>query len=83
MSTFELYQSLISKLGEEHAKVLVEYVDAKIHDEVTATKAQMSSKEDVLRLETRMAEMKADLIKWMVGFWIAQMAAIIGLYLRG
>ena len=25
---------------------------------------------------------KVDLIKWMVGFWIAQMAAIIGLYLR-
>ena len=24
---------------------------------------------------------KVDLIKWMVGFWIAQMAAIIGLYI--
>ncbi len=25
---------------------------------------------------------KVDLIKWMVGFWIAQMAATVGLYLR-
>jgi hypothetical protein len=25
---------------------------------------------------------KVDLIKWMVGFWIAQMAVIIGLYLN-
>jgi len=25
---------------------------------------------------------KVDMIKWMVGFWIAQMAAIIGLYIR-
>ncbi len=25
---------------------------------------------------------KVDMIKWMVGLWIAQMAAIIGLYIR-
>jgi hypothetical protein len=26
------------------------------------------------------SEAKVDLIKWMVGFWITQMAAIVGLY---
>ena len=25
---------------------------------------------------------KVDMIKWMVGFWIAQMAAIIGFYIK-
>ena len=25
---------------------------------------------------------KVDLIKWMVGFWIVQMAAIVGLYIN-
>lgn len=37
-------------------------------------KQLLATKEDL-------ANTKVDLIKWMVGFWIAQMAAIIGLYL--
>jgi hypothetical protein len=38
-------------------------------------KQSLATKEDL-------ANTKVDLIKWMVGFWIAQMAAIIGLYLN-
>ncbi len=33
-------------------------------------------------LKTDIAASKTDMIKWMVGFWLAQMAAIIGLYLK-
>ncbi len=32
-------------------------------------------------LKLAIAESKVDTIKWMVGLWLAQMAAIIGLYL--
>ena len=35
----------------------------------------LATKEDI-------ANSKVDLIIWMVGFWIAQMAAIVGLYLK-
>jgi hypothetical protein len=49
-------------------------------------KSTLATKEDLARvegrLETKIAETKVDFIKWMVGFWIAQMAAIIGLYLN-
>jgi hypothetical protein len=38
-------------------------------------KQTIATKEDL-------ANTKVDLIKWMVGFWIAQMAAIIGLYMN-
>jgi hypothetical protein len=38
-------------------------------------KSTLLTKEDL-------ANTKVDLIKWLVGFWIAQMAAIIGLYLN-
>ncbi len=34
----------------------------------------IASKEDL-------ANTKVDLIKWMVGFWLSQMAALAGLYL--
>jgi len=42
----------------------------------------LATKEDIARLDIKIAETKVDLIKWMVGFWIVQMAAIIGLYLN-
>ena len=41
-----------------------------------------SAKEDKLELIRSAKEDKVDLIKWMVGFWIAQIAAIIGLYFK-
>ena len=39
--------------------------------------------EEKMELIKTMKENKTDLIKWMVVFWIAQIAAIIGLYFRG
>jgi hypothetical protein len=39
-------------------------------------------KDDKMELIKIIKEDKVDLIKWMVGFWITQVAAIIGLYLK-
>jgi len=43
-------------------------------------------KQDIANLRTELktdiAHSKTDMIKWIVGFWIVQMAAIIGLYLK-
>jgi hypothetical protein len=50
------------------------------------SKQMLATKEDIAklegRLETKITESKVDMIKWMVGFWLAQMAAIIALYLK-
>ena len=50
---------------------VIEYFDLKAEEKINQKKDIFLTKDD-----------KVDLIKWMAGFWIAQMAAIIGLYLR-
>ena len=73
MSTLELkaYEIFKSKLGEKEAETLIEYFDTNVDDKLKSKSTVFLTKDD-----------KVDLIKWMVGFWIAQMAAIVGLYIR-
>jgi hypothetical protein len=73
MSAAELkvYEIFKNKMGEEEAGLKIEYIDKKAEEKINQKKDIFLTKDD-----------KVDLIKWMVGFWIAQMAAIIGLYLR-
>ncbi len=73
MSTLELkaYEIFKSKLGEKEAETLIEFFDSKVEEKFKQKADIFLTKDD-----------KVDLIKWMVGFWIAQMAAIVGLYLR-
>lgn len=78
MSSLELkvYEIFKTKLGEKEAETIIEYFEAKAESKFQQKKDVLATKEDI-------ANSKADLIKWMVGFWLAQMAAIIGLYLKG
>ena len=74
MSALELkvYEIFKAKLVEQDAATVIEYFESKSEEKINQKKDVFLTKDD-----------KVDLIKWMVGFWIAQMAAIIGLYLRG
>ena len=67
----QVYEIFKTKLGEEEASKVIEYFDKKAEEKINQKKDVFLTKDD-----------KVDLIKWMVGFWIAQMAAIIGLYLH-
>ena len=73
MSTLELrtYEILKLKLGEKEAETVIEYFDEKAGEKIQQKKDVFLTKDD-----------KVDLIKWMVAFWVGQMAAIIGLYLH-
>jgi hypothetical protein len=51
---------------------ILEFADYKADQKMNEKKDTFLTKDD-----------KVDLIKWMVGFWIAQIAAIIGLYFKG
>ncbi len=77
MSSLDLkvYEIFKSKLGEKEAEIVIEYFEAKAEAKYQKKKETLSTKEDL-------SQAKVDLIKWMVGFWIVQMAAIIGLYLH-
>jgi hypothetical protein len=78
MSTLELkvYEIFKAKLGEKEAETVLEYIEFK-------AEAKYQEKKDVLATKEDIATSKVDLIKWMIGFWVVQMGAIIGLYLKG
>ncbi|MGB4775879.1 MAG: hypothetical protein WBP45_11945 [Daejeonella sp.] len=89
----QLFKILKQKLGEAEAEALVSFVDAKLKEnnevnlKILATKEDTSNiKEDIAKLEgkleTKIAETKADMIKWMFSFFVAMMLAIIGLYFK-
>lgn len=48
-------------------------IDNKMNKKFEESRYLIASKEDL-------ANTKVDLIKWMVGFWLSQMAAVAGLY---
>ena len=75
VSEIKLYELLKAKLGEKDAEAFVEILEKKVDHKFDEAKQTLATKEDL-------ANTKVDLIKWMVGFWVAQMAAIIGLYLN-
>ena len=77
MSTLDLkvYEIFKNKLGEKEAEIIIEYFEAKAEAKYQEKKETLATKEDL-------SQAKVDLIKWMVGFWVVQMAAIIGLYLH-
>ena len=73
MTSLELkvYEIFKLKLGEKEAEIVMEFIEEKTEEKINQKKDVFLTKDD-----------KVDMIKWMVGFWIAQMAAIIGLYIK-
>lgn len=68
MTTAALTQKLTEKLGNETAENLMTYME-----ESTIPKIKLPD----LVTKGDLAEVKADLIKWMFIFWIGQLAATI------
>ena len=42
----------------------------------------LSTKEDINKLEVKIAETKVEILRWTFGFFIALMLALIGLYFK-
>lgn len=91
-TTLELktYDILKNHFSEEEASTLIEFVESKTEQAVNQKKDVFATKEDVLRLDKRLAEVeakfevklaeaKADIIKWMFIFWIGQTAAVLAI----
>ena len=85
LDTHEVVKELkAAGFNEEQAEAVTRAV-AKARDidlSNLATKADLSNfatKQDIADLKTEMAEQKADLIKWVIGFGFAQIATIVAL----
>jgi hypothetical protein len=74
ISITKLYELLSDKIGKEPAESLTSYIEEKISDEMEKKATGFATKEDL-------AHTKAEIIKWMFLFWIAQVGATFGFIL--
>ena len=72
VQSFKIYEILQKHFqNSEDAKEIVHQIEAVVEKSIEQKKDVFLTKDD-----------KVNMVKWMVGFWIAQMAAIIGLYIK-
>jgi len=74
MSTLELkaYEIFKSKLGDSEAEILINYFNSMTDQKITEKKDLFATKEDL-------ANMKAEIIKWMFIFWVGQLGALVAI----
>ena len=82
MFDIQLFQILKQRLGHKEAEALVSFVDGKIKDSNEVNLKGIATKEDITRVETKIAETKIDTVKWVFGFFVVMMLSILGLYFR-
>jgi hypothetical protein len=88
ISLTHLYSLLSEKVGKEAAENLTVYIEEKIKDEVKTQGNTLATKEDIALLkqdianvDLKIAESRADMIKWMFIFWVGQVAVTFGFIL--
>lgn len=92
LNSLKIYENLKKVFQESEAKTLTKVMAETIEESiqksleryeekqknVLATKEDINLlKKEIYRLETKMTEIKAEIIKWMFLFWIGQIATII------
>jgi len=70
----QLFQILKQKIGEQEAEALVTFVDAKLKETNEANLKILSTKEDI-------ANLKSEMLKWMIGLFVPLYLTIIGLFI--
>ena len=85
----QLFQILKLKLGEKEAEALVTFVDNKIKESNENNPKVLATKEDInllkieiAKLELKISESKVETLRWVFGFFVALMLAIVGLYFK-
>jgi len=79
--TAQLSRAFYDKLGEEIANELVDWfnaVDATYRADLRQLNQANFARFDA-KLDQRLAELKADLVKWMFAFWAPTALAVTGL----
>ena len=81
VSELRLYELLKARLGAQEAEAFVEILEKRVDTKFDEAKQTLATKEDIAKLETKIADNKAEIIKWMFIFWIGQIAATFGFIL--
>ena len=82
----QLFQLLKTRLGSREAEGLVNYMDSTLKENnkeiQEANLKTLATKEDLAKVEVKVAEVKSDIIRWMFALFVTMMLAILGLYLK-
>lgn len=81
ISVTKLYELLSAKIGKDSAENLTTYIEDKVKEEIENKVQILATKEDVARLDIKIADTKSELIRWMFIFWVGQVAATFGFIL--
>lgn len=80
LALFEVFKKMMS---DEDARLVVRYMEDANEAEIVKTVERkiehLATKEDISLLKVDIANSKADMIKWMFIFWVAQLGAMFGL----
>ncbi len=72
----------IRDFGDQEAEALVSFVDTKIRENNETNLKTLATKEDIAKLEgkleTNIAESKADMIRWIFICWTGSILATLG-----
>jgi hypothetical protein len=79
VSELKLYELLKAKLGTDEAEAFVAILEQRVDQKFEDVRQGLATKEDIAKLETKIADSKAEMIKWMFIFWIGQLAATIAI----
>jgi hypothetical protein len=69
VAEIKLFELLKAKIGEKEAEAFVEILETKVDRKFDESKATLATKEDL-------ANLRAEMIKWMFIFWASQLLAI-------
>ena len=89
LTSIQLFQLLKNKLGEREVEALVDFMESKQKESNEANSKVLATKDDIGgikvelgKLETKIAENKTDIIRWVFALFIPLMLAVIGLYFK-
>lgn len=74
-----MYNILKIKLGDKEAKALIEYVESHVEKSFEKEIHRLATKKDLLALRLELKDQKSEIIKWMVIFWIVQVAVTLAI----
>lgn len=77
VSELKLFELLKAKIGKEEAEAFLEILETRVNSRIDEKTNVFATKEDIARLETKIAESKVDILKWMVGTAIAIIGILI------
>ncbi len=71
LSHIVLYNIHKTRIGEKEAQALTDYITGEIED-------QYKAKAQIVATKVDLAELKVDVIRWMIGMFLGQTGIILG-----